>query len=76
MSYTTRIRIGLLDKGTWEITVRPEALQKVQGLPSGKVIRLERQTGDVQVQEILVKPYYRRFIGGELHIFAVQVLPL
>lgn len=75
MSYATRIRISMLDNSSWDITVRPEKLKQVKGLPSGTVFTLERQTGDVQKEQVLIRPYYRRFIDDELHIFAVQVKP-
>ncbi len=75
MSYSTRVRISLVGGTEWEVIVKPEALRAVQGLPSGRLVTLERKTGDVQLQQVLVRPYYRRFIDGELHIFATQVIP-
>lgn len=75
MSYATRVRITLNGGVDWEIIVRPESLKAVQGLPTGGIFTLERRVGDVQKQQVLIRPYYRRFIDGELHIFAVQVMP-
>ncbi len=71
----TEVRINLRSGGEWRIKVRPEALAKVDGLPSGKPVRLERRVSDVQSQQILVKPYYRRTIGDTLVIFAVEATP-
>lgn len=73
--YSTRVRITLDGGVDWMIQVRPDALKSVSGLPSGSVYTLERKIGDVQTQQVWIRPYYRRFINGELHIFAVQVTP-
>jgi hypothetical protein len=69
-----RLKIYTRDGGEWNIQPKPEALAPLHNLPSGKLITLQRQTkGDVQIQNILIKPYYRRVIHGELVIFAVEV---
>jgi len=41
-------------------------------LPSGKVIRL-KLSGSQGTHEIICKPYYRRTIKGQLHVFAVPL---
>lgn len=73
--YSARVHITLNGGVDWIVAVQPDALKKVNGLPSGKVVTMERKTGDVQKQQVLIRPYYRRLIDNELHIFAVQVMP-
>lgn len=75
MTFSTRVRITLRGGVQWDVVVRSEQLRAANGLPSGKVYTMERQVGDVQKQQILVRPYYRREIDGQLHIFAIQVMP-
>lgn len=69
----TRVRIILRGGVLWDITVRSENLKAVDGLPSGKLVTMERRTGDVQVEQVMIRPYYRRMIDGQQHIFAIQV---
>lgn len=69
----TRVRIILRGGVLWDITVNPENLKAVDGLPSGKLVTMERRTGDVQVEQVMIRPYYRRLIDGQLHIFAIQI---
>lgn len=69
----TRVRIILRGGVLWDITVLPENLKAVDGLPSGKLVTMERRTGDVQVEQVMIRPYYRRLIDGQLHIFAIQI---
>lgn len=69
----TRVRIILRGGVLWDITVLPENLKAVDGLPSGKLVTMERRTGDVQVEQVTIRPYYRRLIDGQLHIFAIQI---
>ena len=75
MNYGTRVRITLDGGVLWDIQVLSENLRAVDGLPSGKAYMLERKIGDVQTQHVWIRPYYRREIGGQLCIFAVQVKP-
>lgn len=72
---STQVKITLLDGTLWEVKVDAKALRDVKGLPSGKVVRLHRRGEDVQTREVLLRPYYRRYIDGQLHIFAIQVMP-
>lgn len=75
MSHSTRVRITLDGGVLWDVQVLSETLRKVDNLPSGKIGILERKVGDVQKQQVFIRPYYRRIINNELHIFAVQVTP-
>jgi hypothetical protein len=75
MASNTRVRINMRDNSTWEILVKPDALKNVRHLPSGQVFTLQRQVSDIQTQDVLIRPYYRRVIRSELHIFAVEVVP-
>lgn len=59
----------------WEIKVKPDSLLAVNNLKSGEVFHLERNVNDLQKEKILIRPYYRRMIRGELHVFAMQVKP-
>ena len=71
---TVRVRIELFGGVLWDINVLSEKLHAMKGLPSGEVFHLERKVGDVQTERVLIRPYYRRVINGELHVFAVQVM--
>lgn len=71
----TRVRITLFGSVEWQVTVMPDALKRAEGLPSGQFYTMTRKVGDVQTEDVLIRPYYRRIINDELHIFAVQVMP-
>jgi len=75
MKRSCTIKIRLVSGGVWTITTKSKSLRSVDGLPSGKIVRLQRQTSDTQLEDVLAKPYYRRVINNELVIFAVQVVP-
>lgn len=75
MTYSTRVRITLQGGVQWDVVVRSEQLRAVDGLPSGKLVTMERKVGDIQTQQVWIRPYYRREINGQMHIFAVQVTP-
>lgn len=73
MTENVRIKVTMLDNSKLTIDVKAETLKSLGGLPSGKVVTMRQQTGDVQYQEFLVRPYYRRIMNDTMHIFAVQV---
>lgn len=75
MSYRTRLHIRLIHGHDWQVTINQRALKLSKGLPSGSAYTLDRAISDVQKERIIIRPYYRRFIKGELHIFSVQVMP-
>lgn len=70
-----QVKITLLDGSLWEVKVHPKDMKAVNGLPSGKVVRMHRKTSELQAREVLIRPYYRRYVEEQLHIFAIQVMP-
>lgn len=68
MNYTCNILIERADTGNIAIVTKADKLKAINGLPSGKPIALVYNK-----MRIVIKPYYRRFINGELHIFAVEI---
>lgn len=72
---SARLVIYLDDGGSWLVDMTDERLEQIGGLPSGRNYRLERRIGDVQTQDIFIRPYYRRAAGDTITIFAVQTIP-
>ena len=75
MSYPVRIRITMLDNSTADITVLSDKIKPLKGLPSGQVVVMENKFPGSKHSKFLFKPYYRRYIAKELHIFGVEVQP-
>jgi hypothetical protein len=72
---TTLVRITLQGNVEWVVKITPETLRRSENLKPGTIWKMNRKVGDVQIQRIYIRPYYRRIINDELHIFAVQVTP-
>lgn len=73
MSYATNIHVSLRN-GSIDLTVTAAKLREAGGMPSGKNILLQLPSGILKRREVIVRPYYRRFIRGELHVFASEVI--
>jgi len=71
MGYVCVLNIMLESKDTISTKFSSTSLKMLNGMKSGKIAKVIIP-GD-KGGTFLVKPYYRRFIGDELHIFAVQV---
>lgn len=66
------IHVTLVDGNAWQTTASAKNVHAAGGLPSGKLVKLGTKADD-QPRDILARPYYRKVIKGEKHIFAVQV---
>lgn len=62
------IKIDRMGAGIREIVINDDMLVKMNGLPSGRPVCIDDGT-----DKIAFKPYYRRVIDDEMHVFAVQL---
>lgn len=53
-----------------EFTLDTDSMKALKGLPSGRLAGLE-----IQGTRIVIKPYYRKLLDGNMHIYAVPVTP-
>jgi hypothetical protein len=75
MIYPCNIRIEWPDKEkTLSFSIKSDKLKGLGGLPSGKPIAIIVPLGPKRIlTRVVMKPYYRRFIEGELNIFAIVI---
>lgn len=68
--YNTRLTVEKLDGNPLVVDVDPDRLANAGGLKSGVTIPMQRVGS---TDQILIRPYYRRFQANELNVFAVEV---
>lgn len=72
MGYNVKLQVKLANGGDLSADFYSDKLKPLGGLKSGKPVRLT-QSEPGGYQGIVIKPYYRKFKNGDLHIFAVEV---
>lgn len=73
MAYNVKLTIRH-GEVTGQFDFPADRLKPLGGLPSGKPYKFTVEgPGGPGSRTIIIKPYYRRFIAGDLHIFAVEV---
>lgn len=78
MGYNVKLRISFANGGKLSVEFPSSKIKPLGGLKSGKPFVLNVAAVLDQVDQghpasFVVKPYYRKMQGGDLHIFAVEV---
>lgn len=79
MGYNVKLRVTLAKNGHFDLSFPSAKLKPLGGLKSGKPVKLNADVGPRMdgngrdILELVIKPYYRKMKGGDLHIFAVEV---